>query len=194
MALIYEAAHERSGERLALKLLMPELASCPDACGRFLREARAAAKMRGRHLARVIDVGQWRGGLPFMVMEYLEGRDLDVVLADEGPLPPERVVGLMLEACEALAGRTRGHRHATQPSNLFLARAGGAGGRLVDSTSASQGRAHDPAGELITAAQGCSVHLAGAVCSRARGGRPRRPLASGDDARLLSGAHLRGER
>src|SRR5262249_43345151 len=90
----------------------------------FLREARAAVKIRSEHVARVTDVGTLETGEPFMVMELLEGRDLARVLDDRGTIDREDAVGFVIQACEAIAeahGYGMVHRDL-KPSNLFLAR------------------------------------------------------------------------
>src|SRR5690348_4459188 len=76
MGVVVEACHVALDERVALKFLMPEFAQQPDAVERFLREARAAVKIKGEHVARVSDVGTLENGAPFMVMEFLDGMDL----------------------------------------------------------------------------------------------------------------------
>jgi serine/threonine protein kinase len=90
---------------------------------RFAREARAAARIMSEHVARVMDAGATSTGAPFLVMEYLEGCDLEELLMVEGPLPMTDVVDYLLQALEALA-----HAHAVglvhrdiKPANLFLA-------------------------------------------------------------------------
>src|SRR5882757_10055574 len=76
MAIVYEAVHVRLGQRVALKMLLPELAEREDIVARFEREGRAAARLRSPHVARVFDVDVLADGTPYMVMEFLEGRDL----------------------------------------------------------------------------------------------------------------------
>jgi serine/threonine-protein kinase len=93
----------------------------PEAVARFVREARAAAKIKNEHVARVTDVGQQENGAPYMVMEYLEGSDLSRVLLERGPLPFEQAVDFILQACEALAeAHSIGIVHRDlKPANLF---------------------------------------------------------------------------
>jgi hypothetical protein len=124
MAYILSAIHVELDLLVAIKLLRPEGRECPDVVARFRREGRAAARIRSEHAARVIDVGSGAYG-PFLVMEYLRGRDLEKVLRDEGPLPVERAVDYVLQACEAIAeAHAAGVVHRDlKPSNLFLARA-----------------------------------------------------------------------
>lgn len=131
MGVVYEATHLKLRQRVALKLLLPDLLARPDVVARFEREARAALSLSGEHVARVLDVDTLPDGLPYMVMEYLEGRDLAAELAARGPLPVHEAVGYVLQACEAM---TIAHRAGTvhrdlKPGNLFLAAQGE--GRVV---------------------------------------------------------------
>jgi serine/threonine-protein kinase len=131
MGVVYEATHLKLRQRVALKVLLPDLLARPDVVARFEREARAALSLSGEHVARVLDVDVLPDGLPYMVMEYLEGRDLAAELAERGPLPVHEAVGYVLQACEAM---TVAHRAGTvhrdlKPGNLFLAAAGE--GRVV---------------------------------------------------------------
>jgi serine/threonine-protein kinase len=89
---------------------------------RFLREARAVVKLRGEHVVRVLDTGTLEHGMPYIVMELLEGRDLAAELAARGPLGIVEAVDWVLQACEGIA-----EAHATgivhrdlKPANLFL--------------------------------------------------------------------------
>jgi eukaryotic-like serine/threonine-protein kinase len=109
--------------RVAVKILRPEVANKPEAVERFLREARAAAKIESDHVVRVIEVGSLDDGAPFMVMEHLEGHDLAEV-PERRELPsPEQAVGWVLEACQAIrAAHALGIVHRDlKPANLFLA-------------------------------------------------------------------------
>jgi eukaryotic-like serine/threonine-protein kinase len=124
MGLVVEAHHEKLDRRVALKLLSPRAREDGEAVERFLREAKAAAKIRSEHVGRVVDVDALEGGEPFIVMELLEGRDLAEELAAEGTLGVERAVTLVLQACEAIAeAHAAGIVHRDlKPANLFLAR------------------------------------------------------------------------
>jgi serine/threonine-protein kinase len=107
---------------VAIKFLLPETALASGMTERFIREARAAAKIRGEHVARVIDVGEFDDGAPFMVMEHLEGRDLARILKEDGPLPIAHAVDCMVQVCDALA---RAHElgivhRDLKPANVFL--------------------------------------------------------------------------
>src|SRR5262249_37760078 len=101
----------------------PEALQNREAVARFAREARAAVKIKSEHVARVSDVGQLESGAPYMVMEYLEGKDLSEVLKERGMLPLEDAVTYVLQASEAIAeAHSLGIVHRDlKPSNLFLA-------------------------------------------------------------------------
>ena len=89
---------------------------------RFLREARAAGKLRGEHVARVMDFGTLETGAPYIVMEFLEGKNLEEVLEARGPLPEADAVRYLLDACKAMAeAHAAGIVHRDlKPQNLFL--------------------------------------------------------------------------
>lgn len=123
MGFVALATHLQLDQPVALKFLRPEAAARPDLVKRFAQEARAAAKIRGDHVARVSDVSELDDGTPFMVMEYLAGEDLSERLTRTGKLGFAEAAGYVLEACEAI-----GEAHAMRiihrdlkPSNLFLA-------------------------------------------------------------------------
>ncbi|MBX3189119.1 MAG: serine/threonine protein kinase [Labilithrix sp.] len=123
MGIVYAAEHLVLRQRVAVKVLLPDAATSDAVVERFAREAQAAARILSEHVARVMDAGSTASGAPFLVMEYLEGCDLEELLALQGPLPLAEVVDYMLQALEAL-----GHAHAVgivhrdmKPANLFLA-------------------------------------------------------------------------
>jgi serine/threonine protein kinase len=122
MAVVVAARHLELDERVALKILLPKFRKNEEVVKRFRREARAAVKIKSDHMARVFDVGTLDDGAPCLVMEYLEGQDLETLLSDQGPIAAETAVGFVLEACEALAeahGLGIVHRDL-KPANLFL--------------------------------------------------------------------------
>ena len=124
MGVVVAATHEQLDEKVALKFLRPVVASNPEVVQRFVREARAAVKVRSEHVARVLDVGTLTSGTPYMVMEYLDGQDLAQTLVGRGPLPVGETVTYVLQACEAVAeAHSLGIVHRDlKPANLFLAR------------------------------------------------------------------------
>src|SRR5687767_3647001 len=86
MGFVFAATHVHLRERVAIKMLLPKLVEDRDVVERFLREGRAAVKIRSEHVVRVLDVGELPDNTPFLVMEYLDGKDLGAVLAEEGPM------------------------------------------------------------------------------------------------------------
>jgi len=128
IGIIVAAHHLQLDERVAIKFLLPDALQSPEVVARFAQEARAAVKIKSEHVVRVIDVGTLPSGSPYMVMEYLEGADLSAILTRRGPMPVEEVVGLVLQACEALAeAHALGIVHRDlKPANLYaIARADG---------------------------------------------------------------------
>ncbi|MBK6694616.1 MAG: protein kinase [Myxococcales bacterium] len=122
MGIVFGARHQTLGEPVAIKFMSSEAAKDPTSAERFLREARASLRVKGEHVVRVLDVGL-EEGIPYLVMEYLEGTDLATELADRGPLAIHDVALYILQACEALA-EAHGHgivHRDIKPSNLFLA-------------------------------------------------------------------------
>ena len=122
MGVVVAAMHVHLGERVALKFLKPELVGNQEVVARFLREAQAAVRIKGEHIARVSDVGTLEGGAPYMVMEYLTGSDLSAVVEKRGKLEVAQAVDCVIQACDALAeAHSLGIVHRDlKPSNLFL--------------------------------------------------------------------------
>ena len=121
MGVVVAAYHVELHERVALKFLLPIALTNREATERFVREARAAVKIKSEHVARVIDVGKRDDGSPYIVMEYLEGSDLASLLVESGPLGVEQAVDVVLQTCEALAeAHALGIVHRDlKPANLF---------------------------------------------------------------------------
>jgi len=122
MGVVMAALHEQLNQRVALKFLTDDAYQHPEAVARFVREARAAVQIQSEHVARVIDVGTLDNGAPYMVMEYLRGRDLKEVSSRRGPMPVSEAVDYLLQACDAVAeAHSLGIVHRDlKPSNLFL--------------------------------------------------------------------------
>jgi eukaryotic-like serine/threonine-protein kinase len=124
MSVVLCAEDVALGRKVAMKFLLPELANLPDAPRRFLQEARAGTKIPGEHVAGVLDAGTLPDGRPYMVMEYLEGKDLGRYVKEGTRFAIEDAVDYVVQAAEALS-----HAHAVgvihrdvKPSNLFLTR------------------------------------------------------------------------
>ncbi|HEY1959960.1 MAG TPA: protein kinase [Polyangiaceae bacterium] len=123
MATVFEAVHTKLDQRVAIKLLNRNLMQKRDVVARFEREARAAAKLQSPHVVRVIDVDANEEGRPYIVMEFLEGRDLEEEIRTRGQLPIGDAVAYLLEACSAVATAHRAgivHRDI-KPANIFIA-------------------------------------------------------------------------
>jgi tRNA A-37 threonylcarbamoyl transferase component Bud32 len=128
MGIVVAATHVELDQPVAIKFLLPDAMRHPEVVERFLREARVAAKVNSEHVARVTDVGRMGDGdpegVPFIVMEYLEGSDLGQRIAAGGRLPLDEACEIGLQACEALAEvHAAGIVHRDlKPSNLFVTR------------------------------------------------------------------------
>jgi serine/threonine-protein kinase len=124
MGVVVAAHHLQLDEKVAIKFLLPHALRNEEAVARFEREARAAVKIKSEHVARVIDVGALDNGAPYMVMEHLDGHDLNTWLHERGPLDVEQAVEFVLQACEALAeAHALGIIHRDlKPANLVCIR------------------------------------------------------------------------
>lgn len=121
MGIVVAAKHIELDERVAIKFLLGDPST--DAVERFLREARAAVKVKGEHVCRVLDFGRLETGEPYIVMEYLEGTDLSRLVQRSGVQKFTAAVGWLIEACDALAeAHSLGIVHRDiKPANIFLA-------------------------------------------------------------------------
>lgn len=122
MGVVVAAWHTELQQRVALKFLRRSFSKHPEAAERFRREARAAARISSDHVVRVFDVTTLEDGVPYMVMEYLEGETLQQLLETIGPLKEVEVAAIVVQVCEALADA-----HANQiihrdlkPENVYL--------------------------------------------------------------------------
>ena len=122
MGAVVSAVHEELGQKVAIKVLHGGDLEDRDTVRRFLREGRAAAKLRSDHAVRIYDVGRLPGGAPFLVMEHLDGQDLAAVVRERS-LSVDEAVDYILQAIEAIR---EAHSHGLvhrdiKPANLFLA-------------------------------------------------------------------------
>ena len=122
MGVVVAARHVALDARFAIKLMRREAASDEESVARFLREARAAGRLKSEHCVHVIDVDTLENGAPYMVMELLVGQDLAELLARSGPRCPAEAVDYVLQACEGIAeAHSRGIVHRDiKPHNLFV--------------------------------------------------------------------------
>ena len=122
MGVVAECTHLALNERVAIKMLRQDVLLDQDAVSRFIREAQAAVKLKSEYVARVSDVGTFENGVPYMVMEFLDGQDLGDLIKERGVLPVQWAVELMLQTAEALAeahSLSIVHRDI-KPTNLFV--------------------------------------------------------------------------
>jgi eukaryotic-like serine/threonine-protein kinase len=187
MATVELALDEELGRRVAVKRLFASLAGDDIFQTRFLREARMAAGLSHPNLVAVYDVGE-DDGLPYIVMEYVDGETLAELMAQTGPMQPDRAVDLLLQVCAGLE-----HAHAAglvhrdiKPQNLLVRRDGVAKiadfgiARTLQATQLTQagtvlGTAaylapEQAAGERVTAA--ADIYSLGAVAYELLSGRP----------------------
>lgn len=120
MALVYLATHLQLDERVALKFLRHDAQTRPDIVHRFQREARAAVKLKSEHVARVSDVGE-HNGVPYMVMEYLDGANLEELVQRHGRLPVEEAIDYVIQGCDGISEAHANHivHRDLKPANLF---------------------------------------------------------------------------
>src|SRR5262245_2731591 len=125
MGIVVAAYHLQLAQTVAIKVLLPsELSEEGQAIPRFLREARAAAGIRSENVVRIYDGDTLPDGLPYMVMELLDGIDLRRVVKTHGSLEIGQAVDFVLQAADAIEEAHRlgiVHRDI-KPSNLFLTR------------------------------------------------------------------------
>ena len=122
MGAVYEAVQLRLNKRVAVKLMARDLAANREALARFHREAEITSHLGHPHLVTVVDFGQAESGEPYLVMEYLEGEDLDHRLRRVGRMPIEAVVHVVRQVASALSaahGQGIVHRDL-KPGNVFL--------------------------------------------------------------------------
>jgi serine/threonine-protein kinase len=103
MGRVYEARHTTlANKRYAVKVLLGDAGATPSMRKRFAREAESASRLVHPNVVGVIDYGATEGGLPYIVMDFVDGESL-AELIDSGPMPPARVVRLMRAVCDGLA-------------------------------------------------------------------------------------------
>jgi eukaryotic-like serine/threonine-protein kinase len=122
---VWRARDVRLGRQVALKLLRADCITDPDACARFEREARTIAQLRSPHIVQIFDYGI-EGDQPYIVMELLDGEDLESRLKRYPKMPIALVADLVTNVSRALAAIHRAgiaHRDL-KPANVFLSREG----------------------------------------------------------------------
>ena len=123
MGIVIAATNIALDQKVAIKFMLPGKDTNPERHERFMREARIAARLTNQHIAKVLDVGTLsENAAPYLVMEFLRGKDLEGVLVERGVLPFAEAVSYVLQVCEAVAEAHKAgivHRDL-KPANLFL--------------------------------------------------------------------------
>jgi serine/threonine protein kinase/tetratricopeptide (TPR) repeat protein len=102
MGRVYRAEQTALHKPFAVKILSPHLTNDPDSQARFANEAHNAASLNHPNVVSIVDYGRTRDNVTYLVMEYVEGRSLEQIIADEHPLARARVVDLTLQILAAL--------------------------------------------------------------------------------------------
>jgi serine/threonine-protein kinase len=121
MGTVYKVEHVRMAKLMALKLLHADLSRDEAMVARFKREARAISALKSRHVVQVFDVGE-ANGLFYILMEYLQGRDLGDLLVERRQLSPKRCLRIVQQICAGLAdAHQQGIVHRDlKPENIFV--------------------------------------------------------------------------
>src|SRR5882724_9117438 len=102
MGSVYKALQPEMNRMVAVKILHPKLANRKDLVSRFRREARAMSHLTHPNTVKVLLYGELEDGSLYIVMEYLEGRNLNQTVRAEGPLQVERAFPVRMQVCGAL--------------------------------------------------------------------------------------------
>ena len=122
MGAVYKALQRDMNRMVAVKILHPKLAYRADLVARFRREARAMSQLTHPNTTKVFLYGELDDGSLFMVMEYLEGKNLNQTVRADGPFPVWRALPILVQVCGALDEAHRAgiiHRDL-KPENIFL--------------------------------------------------------------------------
>jgi serine/threonine-protein kinase len=127
MGSVYKANQTAMNRPVAVKILHPKLTNRKDLVSRFRREAKAMSHLSHPNTVRVLLYGELEDGSLYIVMEYLEGKNLNQLVRSEGAMPVERALPILIQVCEALEEAHRAgivHRDM-KPENIFLCTQGG---------------------------------------------------------------------
>src|SRR5262249_13785663 len=122
LCIVLRVAHLRVAGQPIFKMILPDTTASLAAHARFLNEAQTTAHLRGEHIARIIDVGLFPSGAPYLVMEHQHSSDLTTELARRGAMGTAEAVDTLLQCCDALA---EAHAHGIlhrdiKPANVGL--------------------------------------------------------------------------
>lgn len=116
MGAVFAARHLELDDLVAIKVMLPEVEGALGA-KRFEREARAARRLRGEHVVRVLDAGRLVDRSRYIVFEHIEGKDLQRISDERGPMPVAEACALIIQAC---AGAAEAHAHGMVHRDLAL--------------------------------------------------------------------------
>jgi serine/threonine protein kinase len=125
MGIVFKARHRTMDRVVAIKTLNPEIARRKNTIARFRREVKAAARLVDPNIVTAFDAGHERD-IHFLVMEYVDGRDLGAIIKENGPIPYRHAAELILQAARGLQhAHQQGLVHRdVKPGNLLLDRSG----------------------------------------------------------------------
>jgi eukaryotic-like serine/threonine-protein kinase len=126
MGAVYKAMEVQNGRMVGVKILHPKLANRKDLVSRFGREARALSQLSHPNTVRVFLYGELEDGALYIIMELLEGKNLNQTVRSEGPFPVARALPILIQACGALDEAHKAgiiHRDL-KPENIFLVQSG----------------------------------------------------------------------
>src|SRR5580698_8230524 len=126
MGAVYKAMEVQNGRMVGVKILHPKLANRKDLVSRFGREARALSQLSHPNTVRVFLYGELEDGALYIIMELLEGKNLNQSVRSEGPFPVARALPILIQACGALDEAHKAgiiHRDL-KPENIFLVQSG----------------------------------------------------------------------
>jgi serine/threonine protein kinase len=127
MGSVYKAVQPAMNRMVGVKILHPKLTNRKDLASRFRREARAMSHLTHPNTVKVFLYGELEDGSLYIVMEFLDGKNLNQVVRGEGALPMERALAILIQVCGALdeAHRVGIIHRDLKPENIFLTQQGG---------------------------------------------------------------------
>src|SRR5579871_4918870 len=127
MGAVYKALQPEMNRMVGVKILHPKLANRKDLVSRFRREARAMSQLTHPNTVKVFMFGELDDGSLYIIMEFLEGKNLNQTVRADGPFPMQRALPILIAACGALDEAHKAgiiHRDL-KPENIFLVQSGG---------------------------------------------------------------------
>jgi serine/threonine-protein kinase len=127
MGSVYKALEPEMNRMVGVKILHPKLANRKDLVSRFRREARAMSQLTHPNTVKVFSFGELDDGPLYIIMEFLEGKNLNQTVRSEGPFATDRALPILIQACGALDEAHKAgiiHRDL-KPENIFLVQSAG---------------------------------------------------------------------